>query len=87
MAGDQPAMPPQQRLWLDQEHIPAAAGETSTQRRKQHPVVKLEPRLSDLPAKNRQLVPEHENLQLSRRLTTPEEHHELLQAADDDVQG
>lgn len=59
----------------------------STQRRKQHPVVKLEPRLSDLPPKNRQLVPEYENLQLLRRLTTPEEYHELQQAAHDDVQG
>ena len=59
----------------------------STQRRKQHPVVKLEPRLANLPAKNRQLVPEHENLELLRPLATPEEHHELQQAADDDVQG
>jgi hypothetical protein len=49
--------------------------------------VKLEPRLSDLPARNRQLVSENENLQLLRTLTTPEEHHELQQAAHDDVHG
>ena len=56
-----------------------------TQCRKQHPVVKLEPRLFDLPPKNRQLLPEHKNLQLLRPLTTPEEHHELQHAAHDDV--
>jgi hypothetical protein len=49
--------------------------------------VRLEPRPADLPAKNRQLVPQHENLQLLRPLTTPEEHHQLQQAADDEVQG
>jgi hypothetical protein len=49
--------------------------------------VKLEPRRADLPAKNRQLMPEHENLQLLRPVTTPEEHYQLEQAADDDVHG
>ena len=35
-----------------------------TQHREKQPVARLEARLPDLPAKNRQLVPEHENLQL-----------------------
>jgi hypothetical protein len=50
-------------------------------------VVKLEPRRSDLPAKNPHLVPEHENLQLLRPLTTPKERDQLQQPGDDDVQG
>jgi hypothetical protein len=36
------------------------------QRRKQQPVVRLELRPADLPAKSRQLMPEHENLELLR---------------------
>jgi hypothetical protein len=64
-------MPVRERLWSHQESVPAAPRQHPAQRRKQHPVVELEPRLFDLPAKNRQLVPEHENLQLLRPLTTP----------------
>jgi hypothetical protein len=49
--------------------------------------VKLEPRLFDLSAKNRQLAPEDENPQLSRPLTTPEQHDQLQQAVDSNVHG
>jgi hypothetical protein len=45
------------------------------QRRKQQPVVRLELRPADLPAKNRQLMPEHESLELLRSVTPSEEHH------------
>jgi hypothetical protein len=45
----------------------------------------LEPRLADLPAKNRQLVPEHEDLQLFRPLTPAEKNDQLEQAVEDDV--
>jgi hypothetical protein len=57
----------------------------STQRREQHSVAKLEPRLPDLPTKNRQLMPQHQNLQLLRPLAPPQQHHQFQHAADDDV--
>ena len=68
-AGDQPPMPAQQRLRPDQEDAPRAARQHPAQRRKQQPVVRLEPRPADLPAQDRQLVPEHENLELLRPIT------------------
>lgn len=80
-------MPVQQRLRPHRESVPAAPRQHPAQRRKQQPVVELEPRLFGLPTKNRQLVPEHKNLQLLRPLTTPNQHDQLQQAADDDVQG
>jgi hypothetical protein len=56
------------------------------QRRKQQPVVRLELRPADLPAKNRQLMPEHESLELLRSVTPSEEHHQLEQPAGEDIQ-
>jgi hypothetical protein len=73
-AGDEPTVPPQERLRPHQEDVPAAPRQHSTQRRKHQPVVRLEPRPADLPAKNRQLVPEHEDLQRLRPITATEEH-------------
>jgi hypothetical protein len=75
----------QERLRPYQESVPAAPWQDPAQCREHHPVVRLESRPSNLSAKNRQLVPEHENLQLLRPLTTPEEHDQLQQAANDDV--
>jgi hypothetical protein len=83
----QPAMPAQQRLRMHQESAPAAPRNHPAQRRKQQPVLRLEPRLADLTAKNRQLVPEHENLELLHPVTPTEEHDQLQQPAHDDVQG
>jgi hypothetical protein len=47
--------------------------------------VRPESWLADLSAKDRQLVSEHKDLQLLRSVTSPEEHRQLQQAADDDV--
>jgi hypothetical protein len=49
--------------------------------------VRLEARPPDLAAENRQLVAEHEDLELLGSLAAAEEHDELEQATDDDVQG
>jgi hypothetical protein len=57
-------MPAQQRLRLNHEGLPAASRQDPAQRREQQPVVRHESRLTDLPAEDRQLVPEHENLEL-----------------------
>jgi hypothetical protein len=46
----------------------------------------LEPRLADLPAEDRQLVAEHENLEFLRPFLPTEEHDQLQQPAHDDVQ-
>jgi hypothetical protein len=80
-------MPAQERLRSHREGLPALSRQHPAQRREKQPVVELEPRLFRLPAKNRQLVPKHKNLQLFRPLATPEQHDQLQQAADDDVQG
>jgi hypothetical protein len=56
-------MPAQERLRPDQESVPVAAREHPAQRAKQQPVARLELRAADLPAKNRELVPEDKNLQ------------------------
>jgi hypothetical protein len=48
--------------------------------------VRLESRPVDLPAKDRQLVAEHEDLQLLRSVAAPNEHDQLEQPAGHDVQ-
>jgi hypothetical protein len=62
-------------------------GSTRAERRQQHAVVPLEPRPVDLPAKDRQLVAEHEDLELLRSVSSPEEHDRLEHTAGDQVQG
>ena len=80
-------MPTQQRLRTHQESAPAAPRHHPAQRCKQQPVVRLKPRLADLTAKNRQLVPDNENLELLHRVTATKEHDQLQQPAHDDLQG
>jgi hypothetical protein len=46
----------------------------------------LESRAADLTAKDRQLMAQHQNLELLGSILAPEEHEQLEQAADDDVQ-
>jgi hypothetical protein len=47
--------------------------------------VRLEARLADLRAENRQLMPEEENLQLPRPLSAAKKNDKLEQAAEDEV--
>jgi hypothetical protein len=49
--------------------------------------VRFEPRLAHLPAEDRQLVAEHENLELLPTIAAGEEHDQLQQPANEDVQG
>jgi hypothetical protein len=79
-------MPAQQRLRAHQERVPTVLRQHPTQRRKQKPIVPLEPRSIGVPAKNRQLVSKHANLQLFRPITSAEEHDQLQQPSNDDVQ-
>jgi hypothetical protein len=86
-ASDKPAMPGQERLRPHRERRPGAARKHPAERRQQDAVVRLEARAADLAAKDRQLVAEHENLELLGSIPAAEEHDELQQTADDDVQG
>ena len=80
-------MPGQERLRPDRERSPGVAGKHPAERREQDSVVRLEAWATDLAAKDRQLVTEHENLELLRLIAAAEEHDELQHTADDDVQG
>jgi hypothetical protein len=80
-------MPRQQRLRPDRERSPRAARKHPAERRQQDTVVRLEARTADLTAKDRQLVAEYENLEFLRSILPAEQHDQLQQAADDDVQG
>ena len=80
-------MPVQERLRPHHEDVPAPSRQRLARRRKQEPVVRPESWLADLSAKDRQLVSEHKDLQLLRSVTSPEEHRQLQQAADDDAKG
>jgi hypothetical protein len=72
---------------MHQESVPRAARQHPAERSQQHSVVRLESRLPSLPAEDRQLVAEHENLQFLRSVAASDEHDQLQQPADDDVQG
>jgi hypothetical protein len=86
-AGDQPTVPAQQRLRPHQEDAPRAARQHPAEPREQQTIVRREPRTSDLPAKDREFVAEHQNLDLLRPVATPDEDDQLQQATDDGVQG
>jgi hypothetical protein len=57
------------------------------ERRQQDPVVHIEARPADLTTKDRLLMTEHQDLELLGPVAAAEEHHELQQAAHDDVKG
>jgi hypothetical protein len=79
-------MPAQQGLRLHWERVPALPRQHPTQRCKEQSIVRFEARAPDLAAKDRQFVPEQENLQLLRPIASGEEHHQLEQPAHDNVQ-
>jgi hypothetical protein len=79
-------MPGQQRLRPHREGVPGAARQHPAACRQQQPVVWLKPWPVELAAKNREFMAEHENLQLLGSVTAGDEHDQLQQAADDDVE-
>jgi hypothetical protein len=85
-ARNEPAMPGQERLRPRRERGPRAARKHPAERRHQDPVLRVEGRPPDLAAEDRQLVAEHEDLELLRSIATAEEHDEVEQATDDDAQ-
>ena len=80
-------MPGQKCLRPHREDGPGVAGKHPAERRQQDPVVLLEARAAGLASKDRQLVAKHQNLELLGSVAATEEHDELQQAADNDIQG
>jgi hypothetical protein len=76
-ANHQLSMPAEECLRAHRENVPTAARQHPAQRCKQQPVVRLKPRLADLPAEDRQLMAEHENLELLLTIAAGEEHDQL----------
>jgi hypothetical protein len=72
---------------LHREDVPGAARKHPAERRQEHSIVHLESRAPALPAKDRELVPEHEDLEFLRSVASSDEHDQLQQAAEDDVHG
>jgi len=61
-ARDEPPVPPQQRLGLDEEARPASSGQGPADRREQGAVGGLEPGMCDLAAQHGELVAQHGEL-------------------------
>jgi hypothetical protein len=76
MFGDEPPMPAQQRFWPHQERLPRAARQHPAERRQEQPIARRELRPPHLPPQNRQLMPQHQDLQLLRAIAAPEQHQQ-----------
>jgi hypothetical protein len=64
MAGDEPPVPVQKRLRGDEEYAPAILWQEPAESREQHPVVRLKSRSFHVSTQHRQLVAQHDDLQL-----------------------
>jgi hypothetical protein len=84
-AGDDPPVPPQQRLRRDQERLPRATRHYAAEGRQQQSVALRQLWPPRLPAQDRQLVPQHEDLEFHRAVAAREQQHEREQPAGDDV--
>jgi hypothetical protein len=78
-------MPAQQRLRSHQERPPRATWQHPTERSQEKPVGWRELRPPHLPPQNRQLVPQHQDLELLRALAAREQQDQLEQTAGKDV--
>src|SRR6185437_6488266 len=84
---DQPAVPRQQGLRPHREGVPGTARQHPAKRCQQQTVVWLKPRPLDLAAKDRELVAEHENLQILLAVSATDQDDQLEQTADNEVEG
>jgi hypothetical protein len=66
-------VPAQQRLRPHRKRAPRAARRDSAERRQDQPVARLQARPTGLPAKDRQLLPEDEDLDLFRTIAPGEQ--------------
>jgi hypothetical protein len=80
-AGDQPPMPTQQRVGLDEEARPADSGEDAADRGEQGAVSRLQPRAWNLAAQHAELVAQDEDLQVLAGVAAAEQGEQLDGAA------
>jgi len=80
-AGDQPPMPAQQRVGLDEEARPADSGEDAADRGEQGAVSRLQPRAWNLAAQHAELVAQDEDLQVFAGVAAAEQGEQLDGAA------
>jgi hypothetical protein len=83
-AGDQPPVPAQQRVGLDDEARPAGPGQDAADR-EQRPVGGLEPWSWGLAAQDGELVAEHQDLKVFGGVAAGEQHERLDGAAHREV--
>jgi hypothetical protein len=76
-AGDQPPMPTQQRVGLDEEARPADSGEDAADRGEQGAVSRLQPRAWNLAAQHAELVAQDEDLQVLAGVAAAEQGEQL----------
>jgi hypothetical protein len=67
------------------EGAPGAARRDPAERRQHEPIVRPETRPTGLPAENRRLVPEHQDVELLRTITPGKQQQQRKQPADDEV--
>jgi hypothetical protein len=84
-ARHQPLVPAQQRPRTDRESRPGPTRQRPTQRSQEQPVRLSQLRPPPLPAQDRELVPQHQDLQLLRPRRPTTEHHQPEQTANDHV--
>jgi len=83
--GDEAAVPAQQRLRLHEEARPADSWQCPADRREQDTVGGFQPRMWDLTAQHRELVAEHQDLQILSGIATGEGDEQLDGSAERQV--
>ena len=84
-ARHQPLVPAQQRSRTDRESRPRPARHRATQRRQEQPIRLSQLLPPRLPAQDRELVPQHKDLQLLRPRRTAADDNQFEQTANDQV--
>jgi hypothetical protein len=83
--GDQPPMPPQQRLRPDEEARPAGPRENTAEHGQQRPIGRLQPGARGLAVQHGQLMAEHQDLQVLGGVAAGQQHQQLDGAAQGQV--
>src|SRR6266508_6490492 len=84
-ARDQLPVPAKQCLRLEREDCPRGPRQRAAQRRQQRAIRPRQLRPRDLPAEDRQLVAEDEDLQLLRATRPPQQPHQREQVPDNEI--
>lgn len=85
LAGNQVAVPAQQRRWRHEENAPRPARQQPRERRQQHPVPVAQIGPVHPASQHGDLMPEHEDLNLLGPITARKQDQELKDTAEDEV--